>query len=66
MSEAATRKNWDVASSIMALVANLHRDPKKARPAKPSDFHPYYAQRDEPIKLPKRQAYDILKRTFIG
>jgi len=25
----------------MALLANLHRDPKKSKVFKPSDFHPY-------------------------
>ena len=40
MAEARTRHDWSQTSSLLALIANAHRDPKKAKPFKPSDFDP--------------------------
>jgi hypothetical protein len=39
MAEGRNQQTWNVASAIMALLANCHRDPKK-RPFLPGDFHP--------------------------
>ena len=39
MAEGRNRQTWNVASAIMALLANCHRDPKK-RAFSPNDFHP--------------------------
>jgi len=41
MAEARGRAAWAHTSSIMALVANVNRDPKKTRAFRPSDFNPY-------------------------
>ena len=38
MAEARQRHDWSIASSVMALLASVHRDPKKRRAFKPSDF----------------------------
>jgi len=43
MADGRGRGNWAIASSIMAAIANVFRDPKK-RPARPSDFDPYARQ----------------------
>jgi len=53
MAEARGRDNWAHTSAILALVANVNRDPKKTRPYKPSDFDPYSAKdkRDEVIEV---------------
>ena len=40
MAEARTRHDWSQTSSLLALIANAHRDRKKAKPFKPSDFDP--------------------------
>jgi hypothetical protein len=41
MAEARSRADWAQVSSLMALLANCNRDPKKGRPFRPSDFDPY-------------------------
>jgi len=46
MAEARERSGWARTSALLALVANAHRDAKKTRPFKPSDFDPY-ARRGE-------------------
>jgi hypothetical protein len=46
MAEARERSEWTRTSALLALVANAHRDAKKTRPFKPSDFDPY-AKRDD-------------------
>lgn len=40
MAEARSREAWNHTACMMALLSNLHRDPKKQAPRKPSDFHP--------------------------
>ena len=39
---------------MMALIANVNRDPKKGRPAKPDDFHPLrkHAMRTDSTERP--------------
>ena len=32
---------WGRVSSLMAIIANAHRDPKRQRLSKPADFNPY-------------------------
>jgi len=46
MAEAHERSEWSRTSALLALIANAHRDAKKTRPFKPSDFDPY-ARRGE-------------------
>jgi hypothetical protein len=41
MAEAKNRDAWGRTSSLMALLANCNRDPKKARAYRPSDFDPF-------------------------
>lgn len=39
-----------------ALLANLHRDPKKSRPFKPADFMPFGDEGAKPAKSKKDEA----------
>lgn len=41
MADGRAKFMWGIASSQMALLANLNRDPKKGKPFKPSDFNPF-------------------------
>jgi len=41
MAEARERSEWARTSALLALIANAHRDPKKTRAFKPSDFDPF-------------------------
>lgn len=40
MAEARQKSEWQRMSALMALIANVNRDPKHA-PFKPEDFNPY-------------------------
>jgi len=44
MAEARQRSEWARTSTLLALIANAHRDPKKTRAFKPSDFDPFARQ----------------------
>ncbi len=41
MAESRSREEWLHTSSILALLANVNRDPKKTPAFKPSDFDPH-------------------------
>ena len=41
MAEARSREQWNHTSAVLALLANCHRDPKKTRAFRPSDFDPF-------------------------
>jgi len=42
MAEGRCREDWAHTSTVMALLANINRDPrKKSTPFKPADFDPY-------------------------
>ena len=41
MAESRGRDNWAHTSAVLALIANVNRDPKKGRVFKPADFDPY-------------------------
>jgi len=40
MAEGRIRECWNHTSAVLALLANVHRDPKKGRAFRPADFHP--------------------------
>lgn len=64
MAEARGREAWGHTAAILALIANVNRDPKKTRPFKPSDFDPYSARdrRDAAIEV---KDMDVLKSAFL-
>ncbi|MEX2670928.1 MAG: hypothetical protein WD294_02335 [Phycisphaeraceae bacterium] len=69
MAEARAKHDWSQTSSLLALIANAHRDPKKARggkPFKPSDFDPttgrHRASDDEAKPV---VGVEILKQVFL-
>jgi len=41
MAEGCNRAQWRHTSAVMALIANVNRDPKKGRPFEPADFDPH-------------------------
>jgi hypothetical protein len=40
MAQARQVENWNHTAALLAMLANVHRDPKKGRALKPADFHP--------------------------
>ncbi len=54
------KDEWSRSASVMALIANCHRDPKKTRAFRPSDFDPF-AKPAKPVKV----GVDVVKDMFI-
>lgn len=65
MAEARCREAWNHTSAVMALLANIHRDPKKHRAFRPSDFNPYETKRKTGIPI-KAKDIGLLKKVFVG
>ena len=50
MAEARVDTQWDQTASLLALLANVHRDPRNSKVYRPADFHPRHARkREEPV-----------------
>ena len=47
MSDEINKDRWDRTSDLMTLLANIH-SPKRARPYRRTDFHPYRANSPPP------------------
>lgn len=61
MREARVCDAWRRTAAILAQTANIHRDPKKGRPARPSDFFHF----PETPKAKKGLDFDLLRRAFV-
>ncbi len=65
MAEAKRQHDWHIASSVMALTAEINRDRKRRRkPFKPDDFNPYTVTRPVPVKATVEQVAHLLGATF--
>ena len=65
MAEAKRQHDWNIASSVMALMAEINRDRKRRRkPFKPDDFNPYTVKRQLPVKTTVEQVASLLGATF--
>jgi hypothetical protein len=60
MLDGRQRHDWSIVASVMAVIANTNRDPKRSRRLKPSDFDPF-SQRSRPVKV----GVSVLKDVFI-
>jgi hypothetical protein len=65
MVEARQRCEWAQMSNLMALLANINRDPKKSKVFKPTDFNPYYVEKKERVTITKENM-DILRQAVVG
>lgn len=65
MAEGCDRQLWRHTSQLMMVIANVHRDPKKGRPFKPSDFDPYQMGRGRGIRI-RRDNIRVLKALLPG
>lgn len=61
LAEERTRAAWQRTAATMALMANCHRDPKKTRAFKPTDFDPY-VKRSAPLKMNVSVLRDVFVR----
>jgi len=64
MAEAKGRDQWNHTASLMALIANVHRDPKKSKLLKPADFHPHVTAKAKRDQQPKADI-TLLKTVFV-
>ena len=53
MDDACIRERWARTAAVMALIAEVNRDPKKGRPFQAADFDPFAAadRREEAIEI---------------
>jgi len=64
MAESRIRQEWNHTSAVLAMLANCHRDPKKARTFRPGDFHPLTRESARRGELPKASIM-LLKTIFV-
>ena len=65
MAEGHGRDEWGRLSVLCALIGNAHRDPKKGRAFKASDFDPFGREPGEVIKV-NRENIGLLREAFAG
>jgi hypothetical protein len=65
MAEARGRANWAHTSTVLALLANVNRDPKRTRAFKPSDFNPFETRRARGGVPLVAENLAVLKRVFV-
>jgi hypothetical protein len=66
MAEARGRDNWARTSAMLALIANVNRDPKKTPAFSPADFNPFETKRrGNVLRLPRSEAFSMLKLAFV-
>ena len=67
MAEGRSKDNWQHTSSILALMANVNRDPKKTKLFKPSDFNPTLNQSSRPdVIVVNKENVSLLRNLFTG
>ena len=65
MADARRRHDWNIASSVMALTAEINRDRRRRRkPFKPDDFNPYTASKPVPAQATVEQVATLLGAAF--
>ncbi len=63
MQKGRAKHDWRIASTHLAMLANINRDPKKGRVFRPEDFDPTY-ERVPVSDLPK-VGVDVLRTAVI-
>ncbi len=70
MSDGFAKARWSHTSAIMALVANVNRDPKKGRAFQPSDFDPTSEKREKGLVIrideDNKENIGLLREAFEG
>ena len=66
MAEGRDRARWRHTSALMALTANVNRDPKKGKPFEPSDFDPHSNETSEDVIEVTPETVSEFKKAFRG
>ena len=65
MAEAKQTDDWNHTAALLAMLGNIHRDPKKGKAFRPADFHPAM-KRTSPSSTPVPKVdVSILKTVFV-
>ena len=64
MAEGHAQDAWGHTSSLLAMVHNCDWRRKKMKG--PAEFDPTRLRDAQPLAIPKREAWDILRKTFTG
>ncbi|MBA3935835.1 MAG: hypothetical protein H0X38_00060 [Planctomycetes bacterium] len=62
MAAGADASRWNHTATLMALIANCHRDPKRHRAYTPADFHPDHARES----VPRTRDLTVLRDLFVS
>jgi len=62
MAEAKSQQRWAHTSALLAMLANVHRDPKKSRLFKPADFNPHLRGKEKTVA---KVGIKVLKQVFV-
>jgi len=66
MAEARVDAEWNHTSAILAMLANVNRDPKKRGAYHPEEFHPLKRRRSSSTGIPiTRDNIGMLKTVFV-
>ncbi|MBN2559919.1 MAG: hypothetical protein JXQ75_03190 [Phycisphaerae bacterium] len=65
MADGRQHHDWSVAASVMALIANCHRDPK-TRAFKPKEFHPLLQKKHDGAILVTKETVHQFRQAFTG
>jgi hypothetical protein len=67
MSDSRCRFEWSQTSSVLAMLANVNRDPKKTKPFYPADFDPYTAKRQKSnAVVVTKENIEAMRNAFLG
>ena len=65
MAEGRVDSEWNHTSAVLAMLANVNRDPKKHGPYRPEDFHPLKRRSNSQGIRITRENIGLLKKVFL-
>ncbi|MGE4529660.1 MAG: hypothetical protein AB7D00_14945 [Rhodospirillaceae bacterium] len=65
MARGRLESDWDRTATLLALIANVNRDPKRQRARRPEEFHPFRSRPQSGGVRITRQNIGLLKKVFI-
>ena len=66
MAEAKGRDAWAHTSAVLALIANVNRDPKKTPAFQPADFDPFQPRPRRSSRVDRTTGFDMLRSVFVN
>ena len=66
MAEGRQRAEWARMSSLMALAANCHREAKRSRAFRPSDFDPFARSAAANVVVIDGGNVELMEKAFTG